>query len=182
MAGMLNDICHMLSVKTPLEIISDLTSFDGYKHKFVLMVNTVNNCHWITDCLMSIHCVPIQSYLWARTEAKSLVTLLVYGSHVFSNYWIRQNQWSMAAQSIYHKISNIGHQIPKFKWFSSRLAVVFAQLIEARHWVGKEDVVGAVLTGNCPTACEWWTILIPAKVLLYITSLMVAQKGYLKVR
>ena len=37
MAGMLSD----LSDKTPLEIISDLTNFDGYKHKFILMVNTV---------------------------------------------------------------------------------------------------------------------------------------------
>ena len=46
------------------------------------------------------------------------------------------------------------HQIPKPKYFSSRLAVVFAQANEARCQVGNEDVVAAVLTGNAPTTSE----------------------------
>ena len=53
------------------------------------------------------------------------------------------------------------HRIPKLKWFSSRLAVVLAQFIEARYEVEIEDVVGAAPTGNAPTASEWSTILLP---------------------
>ena len=58
------------------------------------------------------------------------------------------------------------HQILKPKYFSSRLAVVFVQSIEARCQVENEDVVGAVPTGHAPTTSEWSTILLPAKVRL----------------
>ena len=59
------------------------------------------------------------------------------------------------------------HQIAKLKCFSSRLAMVFAQSIEARWQVENEDVVRAALTGDAPTTCEWSTIL-PAKVQLIL--------------
>ena len=58
------------------------------------------------------------------------------------------------------------HQITKLKCFSSRLAVVFAQSIEARSLVKNEDVVGAALIGDAPTTFEWSTILLPIKVQL----------------
>ena len=51
------------------------------------------------------------------------------------------------------------HQIPKFKCFTSHLAVAFAQSIEARCKVENEDVVGAAPTGDAPATSEWSTIL-----------------------
>ena len=57
------------------------------------------------------------------------------------------------------------HQIPKLKYFSSCLAVVFAQSIEA---IVNEDVVGATPTGNAPTTSEWSTILLPTTVRLIL--------------
>ena len=59
------------------------------------------------------------------------------------------------------------HKITKLKWFSSRLAVVFAQYIEVRCLVENEDVVGAAPTGDAPTTSEWSTILLATKVHLY---------------
>ena len=50
------------------------------------------------------------------------------------------------------------HHILKLKFFSSGLAVVFAQYIEAMFWVENEDVVGAAPTGDAPTTSEWSTI------------------------
>ena len=52
--------------------------------------------------------------------------------------------------------------------FLSRPPVVFAQSIEAGCWVKNEDVVGAALTGNAPTASEWSTIWLPTKVWLIL--------------
>ena len=46
------------------------------------------------------------------------------------------------------------HQIQKLNSFSSRLAFVFAQSIEARCKVENEDVVGAAPTGDAPTTSE----------------------------
>ena len=60
------------------------------------------------------------------------------------------------------------HPILKIKSFSSRLAVVFAQSIEARCWVENEDVVGAALTGDAPTTSEWSTISLPTKMQLIL--------------
>ena len=62
------------------------------------------------------------------------------------------------------------HQIPKLKCFSSRLAVVFAQYIEAKWWVENEDVVGAAPTGDAPTTSEWSTIWLPTKVQLILET------------
>ena len=59
---------------------------------------------------------------------------------------------------VYRQIFNIAHQIPQFKFFSLRLAVVFAQSIEGRFQVENEDAVGAVTTGDAPTTSEWSTI------------------------
>ena len=60
------------------------------------------------------------------------------------------------------------HRITKFKWFSSRLAVVCAQSIEARCKIGNEDVVGAAPIGDAPATSEWSTILLPIKVQLIL--------------
>ena len=50
------------------------------------------------------------------------------------------------------------NQTLNIKYFSSRLAFVFAQSIEARCNAEKEDVVGEAPTGNAPTTSEWSTI------------------------
>ena len=69
----------------------------------------------------------------------------------------------------YHKISWYKlHQIPKLKCFSSHLAVVFAQSVEAMNSFENEDVVGAAPVGDAPTTSEWWTILLSTKVRLII--------------
>ena len=47
------------------------------------------------------------------------------------------------------------HQIPKRKCFSSALAIVFAESIEAGRWVENEDVIGATPTGDAPTTSDW---------------------------
>ena len=69
--------------------------------------------------------------------------------------------------------------------FPSRLAVFFAQPIEARCSVGNEDVVGAAPTGDAPTTSEWSTIMLSAKVRLileiwryvYLTQKRIHDKG-----
>ena len=48
----------------------------------------------------------------------------------------------------------------------SRLAVVFAQSIEARCKVESEDVVGAAPTGDALTASEFLTLLLPIDLFL----------------
>ena len=61
------------------------------------------------------------------------------------------------------------HQVPRLIWFLSRLAVVYAQYIEARCLVENEDVVGAAPTGDdAPTTSERSTILWPTKVWLIL--------------
>ena len=66
----------------------------------------------------------------------------------------------------YPQIFNI--KCTKIKCFLSRLAVHFAQSIEARCSVQNEDVVGAALPGDAPTTSEWSTVLLPAKVWLIL--------------
>ena len=58
----------------------------------------------------------------------------------------------------------IKYKIPKPKCFSSRLAFVFVQSIEARCYVKNEDVVQAALTGDAPTTSEWSTIVLSTKL------------------
>ena len=65
---------------------------------------------------------------------------------------------------IYHQTSNMRHQFPKLKCFSSCIVVA----IEARCLVENEDVVGAAPTGDAPTTSEWSTILLRAKVQLVL--------------
>ena len=60
------------------------------------------------------------------------------------------------------------HEIAKLKCFSSRVAGVFAQSIEARCYVENEDVVGAPPTGDAPTTSEWTKMLLPTKVRLIL--------------
>ena len=65
---------------------------------------------------------------------------------------------------IYQLVSNLQydlHWILKLKCFSSRLAIVFAQPIEARRSIQNQDIVEASPTGDGPTTSEWWTILLP---------------------
>ena len=72
----------------------------------------------------------------------------------------------------YRKTSNLSRtQSQKLKCFSSRLAVVFAQSIEAKCWVENEDVVGAAPTGDAPTTSELSTILLPTMVRLLLEVL-----------
>ena len=59
---------------------------------------------------------------------------------------------------------------PKLNWFSSRLAIVFAQSNKARCQVEIEDVVGAAPTGDAPTTSEWSTILLPTNVRLILET------------
>ena len=58
----------------------------------------------------------------------------------------------------------------KLRWFSSRLAVVYAQSNEAKCLVDNEDVVGAAPTGDAPTTSELSTILLPTKVRLILET------------
>ena len=71
------------------------------------------------------------------------------------------------------------HQIPKPKCFSSRLAVVFAQSIEATCKVENEDVVGVSPVGDAPTTSEWSTILLPTKVWLILEVWQYSYQGIL---
>ena len=63
------------------------------------------------------------------------------------------------------------HQIPKLNWFSSSLAVVFAQSIEVMCQVENEDGVGAAPKGGAPISSEWSSILLPDKVRLILEVL-----------
>ena len=61
---------------------------------------------------------------------------------------------------MYRQTSSKRHTKPKkLKCFSSRLAVVFAQSIEARCQVKNKDVFGAASTCYAPTTSEWSTSL-----------------------
>ena len=59
-------------------------------------------------------------------------------------------------------------QVELFNYFSSRLAVVFVQYIEARCLVKKQDVVGAAPTGDAPTTSEESTMLLSTKTRLIL--------------
>ena len=65
----------------------------------------------------------------------------------------------------YNKTSNIRCTKFQYLYFSSRLAVVFAQSIDARCSVEIEDLAGAkAQTSDAPTASEWATILLPSNL------------------
>ena len=105
-------------------------------------------------------------------------------SHYLSQFWptsllpygLTRPQWvnSLAPWKYGHchklmsNLSYKGHQIPYLKCFSSCLAVIFMQSIEARCSVENEDVVGAAPTGDAPTTSLWSTILLPTKVWLIL--------------
>ena len=59
-----------------------------------------------------------------------------------------------------------------FRMFSSHLAFVFAQSIEARYYVENEDVVEAAPTGDAPATSEWWSILLATRVRLILEVLL----------
>ena len=62
----------------------------------------------------------------------------------------------------------MAHQIPKLQGFSSRLAGVFSQSIEAMYQVEIEDVAGAAPTTDDPPTFEWSTNLLPTNVRLVL--------------
>ena len=67
----------------------------------------------------------------------------------------------------YRKVSNIRRTT--FQYLNDyRLAVVFAQFIEAGCSVGIVDVVGATPTGDAPTTSEWSWIKLPTKLHLIL--------------
>ena len=68
------------------------------------------------------------------------------------------------------------HQIPKIEFFSSHLAVVFAQYTEARCEVENEDVVGAAPVGAAPTTSSFSTILLPTEVCIILEVLQQVPK------
>ena len=91
----------------------------------------------------------------------------------------------LITQTNFHIPSNLyykAHPIPKVKWFSSRLSVVFVQSIEARCWVENKDVVGVSPTGGAPTTSEWSTTLLSTKMRLILdvwryTMSLTAKRG-----
>ena len=62
------------------------------------------------------------------------------------------------------------HQISKLKRFSTRLAAVFAQYIEAKCSVENEDVVGAAPAVDAPTTSQWSPISLPTQVRLILET------------
>ena len=110
----------------------------------------------------------------------------VYILHSQYHDWRRpDNAKSRALSNSYRQISNIrGAKSPNF--FSFRLAVVFARSIEARCFVGNEDIVGAAPTGVTPTIYEWSTVLFPtevrliSEVLQYIDLMCLEELGNLQ--
>ena len=62
------------------------------------------------------------------------------------------------------------HPTPELTFFSSRLAVVSDQYIEAKCHVKHEDVVGAAPTGDAPTTSELSTIYLPTRVRLILET------------
>ena len=65
----------------------------------------------------------------------------------------RRPSWCVSGFSQRNVPSNL-YQIPKLECFSSHLAVVVAQSIDARCSVKNKYVVGAAPTGDAPTASE----------------------------
>ena len=59
------------------------------------------------------------------------------------------------------------HQIPNFKCFLPRIAVVFVHSIEAMYYVENKNAP----TGDAPTTSEWSTILLPSRVCLILEVL-----------
>ena len=84
---------------------------------------------------------------------------------ILSTVWFQR----IVVFSEYRQTYNISRtKSQNLKCYSSRLAVVFAQPIEARCLVENEDVVGAAPAGDAPTTSEWSTILLPTKVRLIL--------------
>ena len=54
--------------------------------------------------------------------------------------------------------------MPKREWFSSPVAVVFAQPVEARCLVENDDAVEAASIGDAVTTSEQSTSLLPVKL------------------
>ena len=79
--------------------------------------------------------------------------VLYYVVHGCALFWGSLLHWSCDS---YRQIPNISrNKSQKLKCFSSRIAFVFAQSIEAMYQVENVDVVGAAPTGDAPTTSEW---------------------------
>ena len=102
----------------------------------------------------------------------------LFVSYIKPNHWIsmkRHNLHYLDLRVCIKNRKNIpsnlrykSHQIQKVKCFSYRLAVVFAQSIEARRSVENDDVVGAATTGDAPTTSDWSTILVAIRMRLIL--------------
>ena len=73
------------------------------------------------------------------TRFVGVVELINLSSETRTNLYILSNPWYKA------------HKIPKLECFSSGLAVVFTQSIEAGYEVEIEDAAGEAPTGDAPT-------------------------------
>ena len=135
---------------------------------------------WLT--FMTIYSVAMEtSCLWAwGSHGNHKVTPVIISKQGI-NYRLGGDHWERMGWLLRGVMHCMGvlpsilqyktHPIRKHKCFSSRLAVIFAQSIEARCWVENEDVVGAAPTGDAPTTSEWSTILLHIKVWLILETL-----------
>ena len=105
-------------------------------------------CTTLNLIIMRGFCILVLHLIWCCTNQHNL------GALNKAEIWLLSNLW--------YKV----HQIPRLKCFSSYLAVVIAQSIEARCEIENEDLVGAVLTGDAPTTSAWSTISLPTEVWL----------------
>ena len=98
-------------------------------------------------------------------------SISVCKAYPWSHYYI----WLMRFSKLYLRMlpSNLwylAHQIPKLKFFSSRLVLPLSQSIKAMRSVDNEDVVGAAPTGDAPTTSEWSAMLLPHEVRLILEN------------
>ena len=109
-----------------------------------------------STCAMYHECdhVGCQSILRAHSAGNGLLSTALTRLCIF--VYCSHRRWQMLRSS---NLCIRRTKFPKVKYFSSRLAVVFAQAIEARCLVENEDVIGAAI-GDAPTTSEWWTILL----------------------
>ena len=107
-------------------------------------------------------CWPRSMSLYGVTRPQWVKFLMIFLTVQDSKFLVPCDFWICGYSLFitYHKISDISRtKSQNLKRFSSRLAAVLAQSIEARCYVENEDVVGAAPTGNAPTTSEWSTFL-----------------------
>ena len=113
---------------------------------------------FVVKNLVPIYVCKLNSFHGIRTIYTDLISVIMHmlildlsidnSSHDI-RWLLQMHMWAPQMHSIHipSKLLYKSHQIPKLKCFSPRLAVVFAQSIEARCKVESENVVGAAPTG-----------------------------------